>query len=335
MAFLSEVPDISFEKPVFGVVLANTLLSTIPGVSGAGGSPEMSLMVPVLDAELVVTGAITSTSQKPDTPTNCPTPATICRSMMELTGLSPFFVNAGLVHTPAVPCIDVYGEAGRDPRFGEAVPDSRALFERGRYLGSMAGNYSDLLVLGECVPGGTTTALCVLRGLGYTARVSSSFIENPHTLKDEICDVVQERLLNSDVTHPLDVIRYAGDPMIAVTAGIAASYPGKMVLAGGTQMLAVAAVLARMGEKIPLIATTTYVREDASASFEATLKEIGAHACYVDPDFGSIGHAGLARYCMGEVKEGTGAGGALFLAYLMGHSPQAITERILDFVNSY
>lgn len=335
MAFLSDIPEISFKKPIFGLVLGNTLLSTVPGVSGAGPSPEKTLFTPILDAELVLTGDITSLPLSPNTPTGCPTPASITRSIIQLTGISPVFINAGLKHSPSVPCIDVYGEAGGDPRKGDAVPRAHQLFERGRYLGSLLSRYSDLLVLGECVPGGTTTALCVLRGLGYAARVSSSFVDNPHSLKDDICSVVQERIYKDGVTDPLDVVRYAGDPMIAVAAGIAKEYTGSLILAGGTQMLAVAAVLSRMGEKIPLIVTTTYVRDDTSASFTSTLGEVGADACYVDPDFGDLGHAGLARYCIGEVKEGMGAGGAMFLAYLMDYSPDTITRAILEFVGQY
>ena len=53
---------------------------------------------------------------------------------------------------------------------------------------------------------------------------------------------------------------------------------------------------------------------------------IGVHVTYVDPGFGDLGHAGLARYCIGEVKEGMGAGGAMYLANLMGHSPDTIRE---------
>ena len=60
MAFLSETPDIVFNNPLFCGILGNTLLSTVPGVSGAGATPENTLLTPVLDAELVTHGAITS-----------------------------------------------------------------------------------------------------------------------------------------------------------------------------------------------------------------------------------------------------------------------------------
>jgi NaMN:DMB phosphoribosyltransferase len=63
--------------------------------------------------------------------------------------------------------------------------------------------------------------------------------------------------------------------------------------------------------------------------------KIGVHVTYVDPGFETLGHHGLARYCAGEVKEGMGAGGAMFLACLMGHSPDAIRRAILSTVKDY
>ena len=163
------------DNPLFVGILANTLLSTVPGVSGAGPTAEKTLLTPVLDAELITNGAITSMPVRPNTPTGCPTPATITRAVMELLDITPLFVNAGLVHTPTVPCLDFYGSPGEDPRYSDAVPGANYIFLKGETAGRLLSQYSDLLVLGECVPGGTTTALCVLRALGYPARVSSSY----------------------------------------------------------------------------------------------------------------------------------------------------------------
>jgi uncharacterized protein (TIGR00303 family) len=320
---------------MMAVVLGNTLLSTVPGISGAGPTPEKTLLTPVLDAELITNGAITSMPARPNTPTGCPTPASITRSMMELTGLSPIFINAGLAHTPTVPCLDVYGRPGGDPRIEDAVPDAPLLFERGEAIGRILANYSDLLMLGECVPGGTTTALCVLRALGYDASVSSAFPRNPLDLKEAVCREVLTRIRETGVEEPVGILRAAGDPMMPVAAGIASTYSGEIIFAGGTQMLAVAAVLKALGRRVPHLATTVYVRDDPSAGFSRSVAEVGTTAYYVDPDFKNIGHPGLARYCIGEVKEGAGAGGAMVLAYLMGHRPEEISRKILDFVMKY
>jgi len=335
MPFLSGTPPFRPERPVFALILGNTLLSTVPGVSGAGMSPEKTVLTPVLDSELITHGVIRSRKWKPNTPTGCPTPAVITRAMTSLLGLLPLFVNAGLTGQPVVPCFDMYGEPGRDPREGDAVPRARDLYTRGEQLGRFLSQSSDFLLLGECVPGGTTTALCVLRGLGIPARVSSSFVDNPVALKEAICARVRERIKAEGATDPLDIIRIGGDPMLAVAAGMASSFQGDTVLAGGTQMLAVAAVLRALGRKVPAVVTTVYVRDDPSAGFASMAEAIGARVFYVDPGFGALGHAGLARYCIGEVKEGIGAGGAMFLARIMGRSEEEIRETILSTAAGY
>jgi len=334
MGFLSETPSFSFKKPVFCGILANTLLSTVPGISGAGPTPEKTLLTPILDAELIATGAVTSHPFKPNTPTGCPTPSSITRAMISLMGLEPLFVNAGLRHTPTVPCYDLYGSVGEDPRFRDAVPNARTLYRHGENLGKFLSRYSDLLVIAECVPGGTTTSLCILRALGYEASVSSSFIENPVSIKEDICSKVLERITADHITDPLDIIRYTGDPMMPVAVGMIKSYAGNILLAGGTQMLSVAALAKTMGITPPSIVTTSYVRDDPTANVGHIADRIGAHMYYVNPGFGTLGHAGLARYCIGEVKEGFGAGGAMCLAHLMGHSEETIRERILSTANS-
>ena len=335
MPFLSGTPPKRPENPVFAIVLANTLLSTVPGVSGAGMSPEKTVLTPILDSELIIHGAIRSRKWKPNTPTGCPTPAVITRAMMVLLGMEPLFINAGLTTQPIIPCLDVYGEPGKDPRAGDAVARARELYFRGEQVGRFLSRSGDLLLLGECVPGGTTTALCVLRGLGIPASVSSSFVNNPVALKEAICARVQDRIRAEEAKDPIEIIRIGGDPMLAVAAGIAASFKGETILAGGTQMLAVAAVLRELGKKVPSVVTTVYVRDDPSAGFAATADMIGTHVYYVDPDFATIGHNGLSRYCVGEVKEGIGAGGAMFLARIMGRSEEEIRGALLTTISGY
>jgi uncharacterized protein (TIGR00303 family) len=335
MAFVTPHRLPRAEHPAFATILANTLLSTVPGISGAGPSPEKTVLTPLLDAELIARGTITSMQCKSDTPTGCPTPAVITRAVLELLELKPLFINAGLTQPPVVPCLDLYGMPGLDPRDTDAVPGAEDLFIKGREIGKFLSQYSDLVVLGECVPGGTTTALCVLRALGYQAKVSSSFVNNPVDLKEEVWRKVSERAGGFHGKKPLDIIRITGDPMIPAAAGLADGFCGKVILAGGTQMLAVAAIARAMGQKPPDIATTCYVRDDRSADIDATARKIGAGMYFVDPGFENIGHPGLARYCAGEVKEGMGAGGAMFLAALQGFSPDEIRRQILATLTGY
>ncbi len=336
MPFITgDLPSCTPAHPVFCVILGNTLLSTVPGLSGAGPDPEKTLLTPNLDAELVTTGRITSIPLKPNTPTGCPTPATITRAMAELMDLSPLFINAGLKNSMTVPFIDALGEPGNDPRTGDAVPRAESLYTHGKEIGRFLSKVSDLLVLGECVPGGTTTALCVLRALGYPASVSSSFVNNPVSRKEALCREVMVGLPESPVTDPLEIVRRVGDPMIPVAAGIAESYTGILILAGGTQMLAVCGVIKALHRPMPTVATTVYVKEDKTANVEELVSLMGVRICYVDPSFETLGNPGLARYCDGEVKEGTGAGGAMCLAYMMGYTPQQIQEKILAMIEAY
>lgn len=335
MSFVSTRADFSAESPMFALILSNSLISTVPGVSGAGESPEKSLMVPPLDAELIINGKITSVDMTPNTPTGCPTPAVMTRAVMELTGIKPLMIAAGLDHEVTVPHMQLGEKAGGDPREGNAVPQAKTLFEKGRWIGEYLSRSHDLLVLGECLPGGTTTALCVLRALGYQAKVSSCLVDNPVCIKEKIAETAVEKVQKAGLTDPLDIVSMVGDPMIPVAAGIAAGFRGKLFLAGGTQMLAAAAVIRALGNTVPDIVTTIYVYEDTSASFKETAAAVGTDAYYVDPEFGSIGHAGLARYAEGEIKEGSGIGGAMFLASILGYAPEDIRNTIREHVSRY
>ncbi len=335
MPFISENIQIKPRNPLFCSILANTIFSTFPGVSGAGPGPEETLYTPILDSELIITGNIVSMPVKPNTPTGCPTPATITRAMMNLTGLKPLFINAGLKFKPVIPVLDALGNCSGDSRIEPSLPDAEGLFQRGKWIGDFFSQISDMLVLGECVPGGTTTALCVARALGYEMRVSSSFSKNPVKLKEEIAARTLDRLKLKRVTEPIQIMKEAGDPMMPVATGIASSYKGKLFLAGGTQMMAVAALIKRMGKIPPAVVTTSYVRDDPSADIIRTSRNIGIDMIYIDPGFENIGIPGLARYCIGEVKEGMGAGGALMLASILAKSEEEIRDAIRTTVGLY
>ena len=335
MPFLNGAPRFSGKKPAFCVILGNTLVSTIPGISGAGPTPEKTLLTPNLDAELVTTGRITSLNIKPNTPTGCPTPATITRAMMDLTGVSPIFINAGLHYPLNVTCLDARGSVGSDPRTGDAVPLARQLFSRGQEMGKILSGKGDFLILGECVPGGTTTALCVLRALGYPATVSSSFVNNPLDRKEAICREVLVNIPSDLDKDPLALVQRVGDPMIPVAAGIAHTYPGTLLLAGGTQMLAVCGVIKAMQQPLPTVVTTVYVRDDRSANVEDLAAMIGVPVCYVDPGFGELGHDGLARvlHRRGQGRDRCRRGHVHGVGHGF-HSGQ-IKEKIFETVRAY
>jgi uncharacterized protein (TIGR00303 family) len=335
MSFVSALADFEPDVPMFALILANSLVSTIPGISGAGESPKKSLLVPSLDAELIINGKLSSKGVTPNTPTGCPTPAILTLAMMDLVGMHPLMIAAGVGSEITVPYINLGGKIGGDPRYGNAVPEAQILYKRGVIVGEYLSQICDMLILGECLPGGTTTALCILRALGYAAKVSSCMVNNPVTQKEQIAEEALARVASAKVVFPLDIVAMIGDPMVPVAAGIAEGYSGKLFLAGGTPMLAVAAVIRALENSVPDVVTTSYVCNDLTATFRETAAAIGCNAYYVDPEFDTFEHAGLARYAEGEIKEGSGAGGAMFLAHLLGYTPEQIKAAIKNHIDAY
>ena len=147
---------------------------------------------------------------------------------------------------PSVPTIDLGGTAARCLSQGAALELAtvKHLLEQGLAWGERLAALTDgYLVLGECVVGGTTTALAILTGLGITTRgISSSHPISNHEQKRAL---VKTGLLSLSPLHCLDLVAAVGDPMQIATAGmaIAASRTCGVMLAGGTQMLAVYALI--------------------------------------------------------------------------------------------
>ncbi|AEH60654.1 Nicotinate-nucleotide-dimethylbenzimidazole phosphoribosyltransferase [Methanosalsum zhilinae DSM 4017] len=327
----------SSKEPIFLCVLSNTETAYIPNLSGAGESPEMTDYTPAGDAELVEKGSVTSFDIIPMTPPfGTPTPAVITRVALELASIPHIFINSGLKILPDVELVDMKAKAGQDIRKNVAVHDPEKIFDRAFEFGQKISSKSDLFVIGESIPGGTTTAKGVLCALGYDGNVSSSCEHNPLGLKNRI---VKEGMQASGVSfgslrdEPMKAIKYLGDPMMPAVAGIAAGIQNcQVILTGGTQMAAVAAVLKHKGllkDNIS-IATTKFIVNDCSASFKKLIDDIGIEMYYADPGFTSSRLPGLRRYEAGDVKEGVGAGGAMYLAAMMGISQSQLLEGIED-----
>ena len=60
-----------------------------------------------------------------------------------------------------------------------SIEQVKSGIEYGKNLGKIMSRNTDCLVIGECIPGGTTTALTVLRAFGLECNVSSSMQNNP------------------------------------------------------------------------------------------------------------------------------------------------------------
>lgn len=318
-------------QPLFVCVIASTETALVPGVSAAGASADLIPYTAAADAEVLAHGSARCIAGMPCSPMGPPGPAIITAAALELAGIPHTIVNAGCGITPDAPYVDLGGSPGRLISDGQAVDDADGLFERGRELGRQLASEHEYLVIGESVPGGTTTALALLLALGVAAdgRVSSSMSGNPHSLKSRLAREALARLDRSAAArNPLVAVATLGDPMQPVVAGLAAGAADvgrPVLLAGGTQMMAVLALMHAMatlglgpvpGDTVAL-ATTRWIVEDPTADAIGLMGEVGAQSLMATPlSFAESRHPGLRLYEQNLVKEGVGAGGATVAAAL-------------------
>ena len=142
---------------------------------------------------------------------------------------------------------------------------------------------SDYLVIGESIPGGTTTALGVLSALGVNAqgKVSSTLPENPHNLKAEVVAAglkAAGEKFGSLKNNPIKAVSCVGDPMMAAMAGlvIGGARQGPVLMAGGTQMTAVLAVINALNPEAlcnVAVGTTRWVAKDKNSDICGIIKQ--------------------------------------------------------------
>lgn len=313
------------KRPLFVCVIATTETAKIPGLSAAGANPEITDYTPPADAELLLLGKCRCIPGVPVTPDGIPTPALISMSALRLARIPILVINAGSKVKPMVPFIDLGGSPGKDIRTGNAVEKVEEIFQNARILGEQLAGTSDYLVIGESIPGGTTTALGVLLAMGVDARgkVSSSMPNNPHTLKMETVEAglkTAQIHLGEMKKHPLESIEHVGDPMIAASAGIVMGTSTKVpvLMAGGTQMTAILVTIAALNRNVlanVAIGTTRWITQDSRSDLKGIVSQIAkVPILAANIDFSSSKHSGLRIYETGIVKEGVGAGGSAIAA---------------------
>jgi uncharacterized protein (TIGR00303 family) len=329
-------------RPAFSCVLAHTDTCLVPGLSAAGMNEELRALTPAADAEVVHLGVASCLPDLPRSPLGTPGPAGITRAALGLLDVQACFFGAGLRTWPETQCVHVSADAGGNIAHHQGVASAQALFEHGESIGREYG--ARRLVLGESVPGGTTTALAVLLALGYPAvgRVSGSVPGNAHPLKLQIVNAALRRAgiePGAGRSDPLGAVGEVGDPMQPLAAGIArgATRAGcEVLLAGGSQMLAVAALLGALDGQSALeriaVGTTRWIVEDPAADVPGLAREISSDlpVLAANLDFSASRHKGLRAYEQFRVKEGVGAGGACVAALLGTGSAIEDLERAID-----
>ena len=169
------------KKPLFILTISNTKVAEMPGITVAGAEPELVKYTPTADAELLQYGECKSISGVPATPDGKPTPALITATALRLARIPYLIVDAGAEIKPRAPYVALGAKgASENIVLKDAAPLHvvERVFENAESLGRNIAKTSDYLILGESIPGGTTTALAVLCALGIDARgkVSSSML---------------------------------------------------------------------------------------------------------------------------------------------------------------
>lgn len=338
---------------LFSLVTSYTATCEIPGITIAGADAQSLKFTPPADAEYLHYGHCKTISGVPMTPDGKPTPALLTKTALASASIPHLVINAGGL-PPKLPYVETGLPPGRNISGHDAMAQSVAAgaVEYGRIMGRTLAALTDCLVIGESIPGGTTTAMAVLWGLGFEAGVSSSMPENPLPLKEEVVYSALSRMGHvmyddgdgfgrrgagraelgapdpSASSDPEQRQRYmyrlaagVGDPMILFVAGMlsSASASSKVLLAGGTQMAAVLALASGMGFESENVAvgTTSYVAGDPDAGFAELVAQVAdVPALVVDPGLEESKHPGLRAFASGFAKEGAGAGGCMISAML-------------------
>ena len=328
-------------RPLFACVLGFTATGLIPGISAAGATPQDRRYTAIADAEFLYQGPQAALQYALPPLQAGASPVLISRAVVEAQAIPLYLFNAGLPVPPPVPCVDLGGTAAACLSQGQALsrPVVQHLLEQGLAWGQQLAAQvpQGYLILGECVVGGTTTALAILTGLGLAAagKVNSSHPTCNHSQKWEVVQagLRQAGLVNSEV-DPLQLVAAVGDPMQIVVAGmaIAASRSCGVMLAGGTQMLAVYALLRAIATTYTLswqpeqivVGTTRWVAEDATGDTVGLANLIGAVPLLATQlQFTAARYSQLQAYEQGYVKEGVGAGGCAIAASLYQNWSQA------------
>jgi uncharacterized protein (TIGR00303 family) len=335
------------KRPVYACILGFTETGVIPGISAAGATPESRRLTAIADAEFLINGP-SKTAQYPLPPLHQgASPVFITRAVLQGQSISSWMMNAGLPIAPSVSTLNLGGKSADCLSTGAAqeIAIVKHLFDQGLKWGqTLAAQAQDgYLIVAECVVGGTTTALAVLAGLGFDAqgKVNSS---HPVCNHDQKWQLVQQGLaMLSPNADPWQVLAAVGDPMQAVTAGLmlAASRTCGVLLAGGTQMLAVYALARAIASEtsIPwnpeqvVVGTTRWVAQDPTGDTVGLAEEIGPVPLLATQlSFADSCYPQLQAYEQGFVKEGVGAGGCAIAAHLYQNWDQSQLLRAIEAV---
>ena len=316
------------KKPLFVLVIASTETALIPGISAAGKNIEQLKQTPALDADFLLSRERRNINKIPVSPNGIPSPVILSKALIKMLDLEVTVFDVGAFIPPEEKHISLSMGPAKCLTTGSALDPikSNFLFQKGEKIGLGLSEYP-YIVIGECVPGGTTTALSVLCSLGINAfdLVSSSFPEGNNFWKNQ---TVKDSLLTHSTAfslikkNPLKSVEYFGDPMQPFIAGIikgASKNKLPVMLSGGSQMIAVYYLAKKILGYDPydtIVATTSWITNDKNAKTKKLADICGTPLLSTNVSFKESKHEGLLAYEQGHIKEGVGAGGLMVTADL-------------------
>ena len=110
--------------PVFLVTIGTTETSKIPGISGAGASPELTEFTPASDVEFMVLGEVRCTDAAAETVVGdaaAPTPARLTKAALQVANIPFVIIDAGSKVKPDIEYVSLGKEYGRDIRTGKGI----------------------------------------------------------------------------------------------------------------------------------------------------------------------------------------------------------------------
>jgi uncharacterized protein (TIGR00303 family) len=267
-------------------------------------------------------------------------------SALKLADIPTLVVSAGLRVKPFVPFVELDGSPGRDIRTGNALDNAEEVMNRAMIVGENLSKTVDYLVVGESIPGGTTTALSVLLAMGVDAKgkVSSSMPLNPHELKIKTAEAALKAAgveAGEFADDPIKAVSAVGDPMQPAHAGlvVGAAKNVPVIMAGGTQMAAVLAVVNALNPDVignVAVGTTRWIVNDQTSDLKGLVAKIAdVPLLAADLDFSQTKFDGLKAYEKGVVKEGVGCGGASIAAMLKTKGKVTKTVLLKEIENNY
>ncbi|MBE9109708.1 TIGR00303 family protein, partial [Nodosilinea sp. LEGE 07298] len=301
--------------PRLVLTLGFTETGLVEGISAAGATPRDRRFTALADAEFMVNG-LTANPKYPLPPLLAgASPALIAKAVIAAQTIPLSLLNAGLPLPPTVSAVELGGKPAQCLSTGAALPLDVVyhLWQQGLAQGESLAVAANYLLLAECVVGGTTTALSVLTGLGLDAaeRVNSSHPTCNHSQKQALVTEGLSRAGLSQTPHPLAVVAAVGDPMQPVVAGLAlaASRTRPVLLAGGTQMLAVYALMGAIASAENydwnpanvVVGTTRWVAEDATGDTVGLAELTGACLMATQLSFAESRFEALRAYERGFV----------------------------------